>query len=728
MKKNLFFKFNVVAALFLLTARASAQTIHLGSLSNFTVFSTVGAISNVGKSNITGLVGTNAGAIAGFKTSVIADAIADDKAAGDLLLVVSTLNDITVANTLPSELGGSTLFPGTYSVSAAAAVVAGGTLTLDAARDPNAIFIIKINGAMATGAGATVLLLNGASSDNVFWQVQGAVALGANTTMVGNIIGSAAIAAGANCTINGRLLTSAGAIALNGGKVFNPDVPLATTVALASPALGSLTNLTLFTAIGALSDAGKSTLTGKVGTAKGAITGFDPSITITDQSIDDLAVKDLSNLVTALDDISTDATELSAVLSGTILPGVSSVGSAASIPGNLLLKGTATDVFIIQIGGALTSAAGATITLDGVNPDNVFWQVDGAVALGAGTTMAGNIVGSGAITAAANCTINGRFFTTVGAIAISGLTSSTTMQHLIGLEAFTVFSDAGSIVNTGNSDITGLVGTATGNISGFKNAQIASSDIENRAAAQLKTLVEKDFNMPCTNVVKNGILRGTFKAGVYCSGTGNFALRDNITFDGENRSDANSNLWLFQSDSYVLTQNLRGITFINGAKAENIYFIVNNDVTITAYQNIVGNIISKGNINVFGNASINGKLLTTNGNITLKGLQSVTNITSTTISTKSSVPLENSLTETTNNTDKLGIYPNPVYDKINLSFSGNKSQIISTEIYNQNLVKVYAAKGYMESVSLPLLIPGVYIVLLHTPSKTIKTKFILLKK
>ena len=43
-----------------------AQTPNLGSAANFALFSSVGAVSNTGISQITGNVGTNVGAVSGF--------------------------------------------------------------------------------------------------------------------------------------------------------------------------------------------------------------------------------------------------------------------------------------------------------------------------------------------------------------------------------------------------------------------------------------------------------------------------------------------------------------------------------------------------------------------------------------------------------------------------------------------------------------------------------------
>jgi hypothetical protein len=69
-------------------------------------------------------------------------------------------------------------------------------LTLDAAGDPNAIWIFQIPTSLTIGLTATprsVLLINGAQAKNVFWQVGSAARIENGSTMVGTIIASAGV-------------------------------------------------------------------------------------------------------------------------------------------------------------------------------------------------------------------------------------------------------------------------------------------------------------------------------------------------------------------------------------------------------------------------------------------------------------------------------------------------------------------------------------------------------
>ena len=97
---------------------------------------------------------------------------------------------------LPSELGGLTLAPGTWT-NASTVGITNGNLTLDAKGDPNAYWIFQIGSTLTVGeaiAPRSVTLINGANAANVYWVVGSAAIInyGGGGTMVGTIISTAA--------------------------------------------------------------------------------------------------------------------------------------------------------------------------------------------------------------------------------------------------------------------------------------------------------------------------------------------------------------------------------------------------------------------------------------------------------------------------------------------------------------------------------------------------------
>ena len=82
---------------------------------------------------------------------------------------------------LAGDLIGLTLHPGVHAN--VGAVANTGTVTLDGDGDANSVFIFQVNGALAMAAGSKVILTNGTQATNVFWQVEGAGAIGAGATL-----------------------------------------------------------------------------------------------------------------------------------------------------------------------------------------------------------------------------------------------------------------------------------------------------------------------------------------------------------------------------------------------------------------------------------------------------------------------------------------------------------------------------------------------------------------
>lgn len=167
---------------------------------------------------------------------------------------------------------GEVLAPGVYDTVGAAAIQ--GVLTLDAAGDPNAVFVIRTAGALTSVAASQVLLINGANPANVFWRSTGATALGAATTFAGTVVATGAAGAGAATIIDGQLLSTTGAITTDTNVVSRP-----LTVGVIP--VGVLQTFALFTAIGNVTNTGTSVITGDIGTNSGVISGYDlPTVVI----------------------------------------------------------------------------------------------------------------------------------------------------------------------------------------------------------------------------------------------------------------------------------------------------------------------------------------------------------------------------------------------------------------------------------------------------------------
>ncbi len=128
---------------------------------------------------------------------------------------------------LAPDIGGLTLPPGVYkTTSAQPSLGITGNLTLDGKGDPNAVWIFQIVSTLTTATtNSQVILINGASSHNVFWQVGSSATLGTTTTFAGTIMAQASITLTTGATLNGRALARTGAVTLDTNTVVVPACP-----------------------------------------------------------------------------------------------------------------------------------------------------------------------------------------------------------------------------------------------------------------------------------------------------------------------------------------------------------------------------------------------------------------------------------------------------------------------------------------------------------------------
>ncbi|MEO6570958.1 MAG: Ig-like domain-containing protein, partial [Ilumatobacteraceae bacterium] len=119
---------------------------------------------------------------------------------------------------LSATVGGTTAGPGVHT--SVAAIANTGTFTIDAAGDPDAVFIFQVGGALAFAAGSHVVLTGGAQASNVFWVVTGAGAIGAGGTFAGTLMTSAAIGIGDGVIFNGRALSQTGAVTMTSTQFY----------------------------------------------------------------------------------------------------------------------------------------------------------------------------------------------------------------------------------------------------------------------------------------------------------------------------------------------------------------------------------------------------------------------------------------------------------------------------------------------------------------------------
>jgi type VI secretion system secreted protein VgrG len=223
----------------LVGASAAQAPVGLGTAGSFAVLAGSG-ITNTGPTTITGDVGTfptpsmtGFGSVTLHGTDHAGDAVTQ-QAKTDLTTAYNTAVAATPTTAVPTELGGSTLTPGVYGGPTLGIT---GTLTLNTLGDPNAVFVFKAGSTLITAASSSVIVLNGATACNVFWQVGSSATLGTGSRLVGTVLASTSISAGTGATVQGRLLASNGAVTLDTNTITRPTCapPATTTTTTTAP-------------------------------------------------------------------------------------------------------------------------------------------------------------------------------------------------------------------------------------------------------------------------------------------------------------------------------------------------------------------------------------------------------------------------------------------------------------------------------------------------------------
>ncbi len=438
MKTKLLLSISAIALLSFPNANF-AQAPSLGTTSNFVLFTSGGAVTNNGISQLTGNVGTNSGSSTFFGN--VNGGMHDNdgqsaQCAADLLTAYNQLN-ATTPTFFPAPLigNGTILTAGVYSISGASTL--NGNLILNAQNNPNAVFIFQISGPLSTNANSKVKLINGALACNVFWKIEGLVDMAAGTTMRGTVIANnAAINMNTGDTLEGRALSTAGAVSVDGVMAYTPiGCGSATLNGPAFPNLGTTECYAIFSGSGAVTNAGVTYVTGDVGTNVGLTTGFNALyVTGTIHPIPDgstaACANDLGSLYTYLNLLPADIELLYPAQFGrnlVLTPHTYIMNGATTFTDTLFLNGmgNANAVFVIQINGALsTSTYSKVILTNGTIAKNVFWKVDGAVDINDYSIFNGTVVAAGAINLTTGVTLNGRAMTITGNYSTAAITAT----------------------------------------------------------------------------------------------------------------------------------------------------------------------------------------------------------------------------------------------------------------------------------------------------------------
>ena len=223
-------------------AAAAATAVPLGTADSFAVLAGSG-VTNTGPTTLNGDLGsyptttiTGTATLTVNGTNHAGDGVTQG-AKTDLVTAYNTAAGQGPTSPISGDLGGRTLTAGVYNSSSSIGLT--GTLTLDGAGNANSVFVFQAGSTLTTASGSRVVLINGAQSCNVFWQIGTSATLGTGSSLHGTILAMTSITLTTGATVAGRVLARNGAVTLDTNTVTRPGcvvAPPATTAATTTAA------------------------------------------------------------------------------------------------------------------------------------------------------------------------------------------------------------------------------------------------------------------------------------------------------------------------------------------------------------------------------------------------------------------------------------------------------------------------------------------------------------
>ena len=185
--------------------------------------------------------------------------------------------------------------------------------------------------------------------------------------------------------------------------------------------------------------------------------------------------------------------------------------------------------------------------------------------------------------------------------------------------SFTLFTAAGAINNTGNSVITGDIGTDAGAFNGFPPGKInGTSHVADATSSAASAAVFNAYSSlsatTCGVVLTAALGNGqTLTPNVYCNGAAS-TLNGNLTLDAQGDPNA---LFVFKINGAFATSAASNVILINGANINHVFWQLNGEFDLGAGSTFRGVALVTGAINLLSGSSIYGKALSRAGAINL---------------------------------------------------------------------------------------------------------------
>jgi hypothetical protein len=180
-----------------------------------------------------------------------------------------------------------------------------------------------------------------------------------------------------------------------------------------------------------------------------------------------------------------------------------------------------------------------------------------------------------------------------------------------------------TVTNTGPSVLANSVGVSPGTaIVGFPPGVVeppgtieAGTSVAAQAQADSTAAYLDADSRPLNETTTPDLTGLTLVGGVYAGPSQSpLSLSGTLTLDGEGNPNS---VFIFQTDSTLITGPGSTVSLINGAQACNVFWQVGSSATLDTGSTFVGNILALTTITVADSVTVQGRALAQNGEVTL---------------------------------------------------------------------------------------------------------------